>query len=621
MADDLKFAREFPAATRDDWKKLVDGVLKGAPFDKLVGKTYDALRIEPLYERAKDARLVAGRAAAAPWQVVQRVDHPDARVANKQALEDLEGGTTGLALVFAGAAGARGFGLPPTAKALEAALSGVLLEAGIGIEFQIGPQSKDMPDHFAALVKVRGLKPSQLDIRFGFDPLGAMALAGGTAMAWRDIAPILTELSKGLAAQGFKGPFAVADGRIIHDAGGSEAQELAYVLSAMVAYLRALEAGGVALDTAHTMIGARLVADADQFMTMAKFRSLRKLWARVEEACGLSPAPLHIAAETAWRMMTQRDPYVNMLRTTVAVASAGFGGANSITVLPHTLALGLPDEFARRMARNIQLLLTEESNLAKVADPAAGSGGIEDLTQKLCSAAWALFQDIEKAGGIFAALERNLLQQKIATVRAEREKNVARRKDALTGATDFPDIHEAAVEVLVATPVALPAPPPATITFDALTPARLAAPFEKLRDKSDAHLKKTGARPHVFIATLGKASDFTARATFAKNFFEAGGIETVGNGDHAALDDLVDDFLASGAKLACLTSSDEVYAREAEAAAQALSRAGAVHIYLAGRPGDREAAFKAAGIGSFVYVGCDVLATLTAAHDMLLKVE
>ena len=205
---------------------------------------------------------------------------------------------------------------------------------------------------------------------------------------------------------GFKGPFAVADGRVIHDAGGSEVQELAFVLAAGVAYLRAMESAGVALEDAQGMIYARLAADADQFLTMAKFRALRLLWARIEQACGLTPKPSFIAADTAWRMLTQRDPYVNMLRATMATFSAGLGGANAITVLPHTLALGLPDPFARRVARNTQLVLLEESNLAKVSDPAAGSGGIETLTQQLCEAAWALFQEIEKAGGVFAALSR-----------------------------------------------------------------------------------------------------------------------------------------------------------------------------------------------------------------------
>src|SRR6201999_4483464 len=166
----------------------------------------------------------------------------------------------------------------------------------------------------------------------------------------------------------------------------------------------------------------------------AKFRAMRLLWARVEQACGLVPKPLFIAADTSWRMLTQRDPYVNMLRATMATFSAGLAGANSITVLPHTLALGLPDPFARRVARNTQLVLLEESNLAKVSDPAAGSGGIEALTQELCESAWSLFQDIEKAGGVFAALEQNLIQRKVAEVRSVREKDVARRKSVLTGA-------------------------------------------------------------------------------------------------------------------------------------------------------------------------------------------
>ena len=275
------------------------------------------------------------------------------------------------------------------------------------------------------------------------------------------------------------------------------------------------------------MIYARLSADADQFLTLAKFRALRLLWARIEQACGLAPKPLFIAAETAWRMLTQRDPYVNMLRATIATFSAGLGGADSLTVLPHTLALGLPDAFARRAARNTQLILLEESNLAKVADPAAGSGGIETLTRQLCEAAWAQFQEIEKAGGAFAALTQSLIQRKVAATRAAREANVAKRREVLTGASEFPNLHEKPPEVLDAKPVALAPYGEAKIKFDTLAPMRLTVPFEKLRDRSDDWLKATGARPKVFLANLGTAADFTARATFAKSFFEAGGIEVV----------------------------------------------------------------------------------------------
>ncbi len=614
--DDLRLAADFAPASYADWRKLVDGVLKGAPFEKLVGKTYDGLRIEPIYPRARGAAPIAGRAAAAPWQIMQRIDHPDAAQANAQALHDLENGASGLTLVFAGANGAHGFGLEPTAEAVEKILDGIFIDAGIALELQLGTQSRMAAIHVAEYVKRKGHSASACDIRFGLDPIAACAVSGSSLYAWPEIVAALTSAIKGLAGIGFKGRFAVADGRVIHDAGGSEVQELAFVLAAGVAYLRALESARVALEDAQSLVYARLSADADQFLTMAKFRALRLLWARVEQACGLVPKPLFIAADTAWRMMTQRDPYVNMLRATMATFSAGLGGANAITVLPHTLALGLPDPFARRVARNTQLVLLEESNLAKVTDPAAGSGGIESLTQQLCDAAWSLFQEIEKAGGVFASLEQNLIQRKVAATRAARETNIARRKEVLTGATEFPNLHEALVAVLNEKPVALAPPGEAKFKFDALSPMRLAQPFERLRDRSDQILKQRGARPKVFLANLGTPADFTARATFAKSFFETGGIEAIdteGSTDPAALAAV---FRTSGAALACLCSQDKVYAGQAAAAAKALQAAGAKHIYLAGRAGEQEAALRAAGVNDFVFAGGDALTVLQEAYRL-----
>jgi methylmalonyl-CoA mutase len=461
---------------------------------------------------------------------------------------------------------------------------------------------------------------------------------------------------------GFNGPFAVADGRVIHDAGGSEVQELAFVLAAGVAYLRAMEDAGITLEDAQAMIYARLSADADQFLTMAKFRALRLLWARIEQSCGLTPKPIFIAADTAWRMLTQRDPYVNMLRATMATFSAGLAGANAITVLPHTLALGLPDPFARRVARNTQLVLLEESNLAKVSDPTAGSGGIETLTQQLCEAAWSLFQEIEEAGGAFTTLQKSLIQRKVAATRAVREANIARRKELLTGASEFPNLHEASVAVLDAKPITLPSYGEAKFKFDALPPMRLAAPFERLRDRSDQMLKVRGARPKVFLANLGTAADFTARATFAKSFFESGGMEAIdflpspreasssplpsgerstpqASGEGALgsdrnpspapspsaqerplpmgeVKDLAAAFRASGAVLACLCSQDKVYAQRAAGAAKALQAAGAKHIYLAGRPGEQEAMLRSAGVDDFIFAGGDALTVLEEAHRL-----
>ena len=612
MTDDPSLAADFPLPSREDWLKLVQTALKGRPLEKLTARTYDDIPIEPLYGRAASARPIAGRHG--PWAVQARVDHPDPAIANAEALHELQNGATGLTLVFAGSAGAYGYGLPGDAKSIARALDGVHLDA-IPIELQTAEPTRDAADHVAALVKDRGYEPRAVTIRFGHDAIGAHSLTGTLPTPYSDLLPRFAEHFGSLAKLGFTSPLTAADGRIIHNAGGSEAQELAYVLAVAVAYLRALETSGIALDQARGMIEFRLSADADQFLTVAKFRALRMLWARVEQACGLTPKPAFITAETAWRTMTKRDPWVNMLRTTIAAFSAGIGGADAVTALPFTSAIGLPDRFARRIARNAQLLLLEEANVAKVADPAAGSGGIEDVTEKLCRAAWTLFQEIEAAGGAPAALERGLIQEKIAKVRAEHEQAVAHRKDILTGTSEYPNLTEAPVQVLDVKPVPL-GKPVANIEYPALAPMRLADPFERLRDASDRALIKNGARPKIFVANLGTVADFTARASFAKTFFEAGGIEADGNDGFKTREDMIAAFTSSGAKMACLCSSDAVYEREAANVAKALTQAKATHIYLAGRPKDAEA-LKAAGVGTFIFAGCDVLATLKAAHAIL----
>ena len=615
MSDQLPLAAEFPPTSEADWRKLVDAALKGAEFDKrLVSQTYDGLRVQPLYPRAANVAAIAGRPAA-PWQVVQRVDHPDPKAANAEALNELENGATGLALVLAGAPAARGFGVAVnTIDDLDRALSGVMIDM-IPMRLETAPfAGRPIATLMSELVARRKLDPAALAIDFGLDPIGDMARTGQSILPWPELSQRAGATAKDLRAKGFSAARLLrADGRAVHDASGTEAQELAFVIAVGVAYLRVLEASGFALDEARHRLSFLVATGPDQFVTIAKHRALRKLWARVEQASGLTPQPAFISAETAWRMMTRRDPYVNMLRTTMAVVAAGIGGVNAICALPFTLAIGLPDRFARRVARNMQLILLEESNLYRVADPAAGSGGIEALTGELVQAAWTMFQEIEAAGGAAAAIEQGLVQKTVAATRAARQANIARRKDALTGTSDYPNLSEAPVAVLDVPRVIVPALP-AALTFEALPSSRVSEPFEALRDKSDQILAKTGARPKVFLANLGRLSDFTARATFAKNFYEAGGIEAVSNDGFKSLDDMIAAFNASGAKLACLCSSDKVYEQEAADAAKALSAAGAI-VHLAGRPGEMETALKAAGVNTFVFMSCDVLSALQTSYD------
>jgi len=618
MTDALPLAAEFPRTTQAEWRKLVDAALKDAAFDKrLVTHTYDGLRVEPLYGRAAGAKTVAGRAPGTAWALMQRIDHPDPVAASVQALQDLENGAAGLCLVFAGAPAARGYGVVANDTAtLDRALSGVMLDL-IPLRIETSPfAGRPVANLMMELVDARKLDPAKLMVDFGLDPIGDMARTGSALLPWPELSARAGATAKDVRAKGFDNAHLLrADGRAVHEAGGSEAQELAFSIAAGVSYLRLLEASGFTLEQARQRISFLMAADADEFLTIAKFRALRKLWARIEQACGLKPQPAFVSAETAWRMTTRRDPYVNMLRVTIAVTAAGVGGANAISVLPFTAALGLPDPFARRAARNTQLILLEESNLFRVSDPAAGSGGIEALTTQMSQAAWTLFQEIEAAGGAATALEQGLIQKKIAATRAAREAATARRKDAITGTSDYPNLGELPVAVLDVPRPAVPAPK-AAITFEALPQIRLAEPFEALRDASDRTLAKTGARPKVFLANLGKLPDFTARATFARNFYEAGGIEALSNdgfNDQAAM---IAAFRASGAKLACLCSSDKVYAREAATAAKAVAAAGAI-VHLAGRPGEHEAVWRQAGITSFIYVGCDVVSTLQAARGIL----
>lgn len=649
MIDDSALSADFPLPAREDWLRLVEGVLKGADFEKrLVSRTYDRLAVQPLYDKA-EVPARPGRAAHGPWRVAQRVDDPRIEAANAQALEDLEGGADALTLVFPQAFAARGFGLQAqTVEDLDAALAGVMLDL-VHVRLDAGGAGRQAAALLIALAERRGHALADLTLDLALDPIGAAAAAGRMSAPWEIVAERSAQTLSDLAAHGFTGRTFLADARPVHEAGASEAQELAFALAAGVAYLRALEAGGHTLDAARDALSFLLVADADEFLGIAKFRALRALWARIEEASGLTPKPIRLHAETAWRMTTRRDPWVNLLRATVATFSAGVGGADSLVVTPFTAALGLPDAFARRVARNTQLVLLHESNLWRVADPAAGSGALEGLTDALCERAWALFQEIEGEGGVVESLRTGALQERIRATRAARDAAIAKRKDAVTGVSEFPFLDEKPVAVAMAVDDAPhPAPPSeaeanakpvaafaglvaaaaegaglarlmaapagvAPVTLAPLPRRRDAEPYEILRDRSDALLAAHGKRPAVFLANIGPLAAFNARATFAKNAFEAGGIAALGNDgfpDHAAM---AEAFARSDATIACLCSSDALYETDAADAARAMKAAGCTRLYLAGRPGAHEAAWREAGIDAFVSIGVDLLGLLEDA--------
>ncbi|MEV6331183.1 methylmalonyl-CoA mutase family protein [Streptomyces sp. NPDC051909] len=599
--DGLSLAAEFPAATHAQWQRLVAGVLsrsgKDVPEteaeDALSTQLEDGVRARPLYTAADGVPdpglpgfapfVRSGRAegnTAGGWDVRQR--H---RTADPEAvLTDLENGVTSLWLsVGSGDSG----GIP--VDALGRVLEGVYLDLA-PVVLDAGADTTAAAEELFALYGRRGVAADAVRGNLGADPLGTEARTG--AGYDPEGFPASVALAR-RCADTYPGLRALTvDALPYHEAGGSAAQELGASLATGVAYLRALTDGGLGLEQALGQLEFRYAATADQFLTIAKLRAARRLWARVAEASGAPAAGAQLQhAVTSPVMMTARDPWVNMLRTTVATLAAGVGGAESVTVHPFDHALGLPDAFARRIARNTSTILIEESHLSRVIDPAGGSWYVETLTDELARAAWEFFQEIEREGGQAAALRSGWIEQRLSATWAERSKALAKRREPVTGVSEFPHLAEKPV-------VREPAPAEPS---GGLPRVRRDEAFEALRARSDAHLAATGARPRVYLAALGPAAAHTARLTFAANLFQAGGIEPVTEGS----------FEDSGATEVCLCSSDAVYAERAAEEAAAFRAAGAGHVVLAGRP----AAYPDAD--SYVFAGCDAVAVLSATLDRM----
>lgn len=612
----LSLAAEFPEPTHDQWQGLVEGVLRKsgrdvsgtAAEDALSTALEDGLTTRPLYTAADDpgdgglpgfAPFTRGGTPGGPapggWDVRQRHARTDPARTNEAVLADLANGTTSLWLAV-GRSGVPVTGLADAVDGVYLDLAPVALDAG-----------DEFPEAAAELLRLydeRGVPRGEARGTLGADPVGLLARTGHEAPGLTDAAAELA----GLCHREYPGLRAlVVDALPYHEAGGSAAQELGCSLAAGVAALRDLDTAGLSAEAACGQLEFRYAATADQFLTIAKLRAARRLWARVAEVSGAGPAGAaqRQHAVTSSVMMTRRDPWVNMLRTTVASLAAGVGGADSVTVLPFDHSLGLPDAFARRIARNTSTILIEESHLGRVIDPAGGSWYVERLTDDLAHAAWAWFQEIERAGGQRAALRGGLVAERLAATWAARSEKLARRREPVTGVSEFPHLAEA--------PVVRDASPPAAT--GGLPTVHRDDAFETLRSRSDAHLASTGARPRVFLAALGTAAAHTARVTFASNLFQSGGVEPVHDPVTVDAASVADAFERSGAAIACLCSSDPLYAEQAGDVAAALKSAGATRVYLAGRPGELRESLTRAGVDEFVAAGGDAVAQLTSALD------
>jgi methylmalonyl-CoA mutase len=576
---------------RARWRTAVAGVLAKStrreaeelgpePEQMLETPTYEAVAIRALYTaldelpepplpgewpylRGADAL----RDVKSGWRVAEAI--PANRVAgvaaedvNSAVLAGLREGVSAL-LVRVGESGVLPAQLEKVFEGVYLSMAPVILDAGA--DYQAAGD--------ALLELVTRVEPDQralLSIDLGADPLTA-ALSERPRAELREVVRMATRLGDDQGVRAI-----TVDGPAFHNLGANATWELAGSVAAAVAYLRVLTESGLPVAKALSQISFRLAADDDQFLTTAKIRALRRLWARVADVVG---EPDHgaavVHAETSLPMMTQRDPWVNMLRTTLAAFGAGVGGADTVLVFPFDVAIeggfpGMAASFARRMARNIQLLLLEESHVGRILDPAGGSWFVEDLTDQLASQAWQTFQTIEQHGGFVDAHDH--IAGQIAEIAARRTDDIAHRKTAITGVNEYPNLTE-------------PALPQSDSSYSPLAAGKLiryAAQFEALRDRSDAYLARTGSRPQALLLPLGPLAEHNIRTTFASNLLACGGIEAVNPGtvDGDSVAKAVTD--AGSPAVAVVCGTDARYGTEASAVVEAAHSAGVSHICLAG---------------------------------------
>jgi methylmalonyl-CoA mutase len=687
LANEFTIRDDFPAVTYDEWRKLAEADLNGATFEqRLVTHTYEGIDIRPVYTPADHpsaadpdgfpgfSPMIRGGnplgSSQTGWDLRQEHAHPDIAVTNQAILDDLRGGVTSLLLRFdlaarngldadqpaaADLAGRDGV-MIYTLDDLDQALKGVYLQM-IAVTLEAGAAFVPAAALLAALWRKRGVTFGEARGAFNADPLAVLVRDGQLPMAVDEALLQLADLAAWTSANCPQVTSVRVGTAPYHHAGATAAQDVAFSMATAVTYLRAMTQRGLTAEQAARQILFSISLGTHHFLAIAKLRAVRGMWAGVLDTCGVSPAsaPMRMHARTSKRVLTHRDPYVNLLRNSAALFAAGLGGADAITSVPFDAAIGLPDAFSRRIARNTLLVLQEEANLHRVVDPAGGSWYLDWLTDQIAEKGWKIFQEIESHGGMVSAIRSGWIAEHIDNAFGPRAKNLARRKDGITGISEFPNLGEQPVSHPAIDLAALRADAKArlasrgrmsgptltsedrieaainsarnrasiaslaagvrmydeTVQVPPLTPHPFAEPFEDLRDASDQYAAAhNGQRPRVFLASMGSAAHYTTRTTYAKNFFEAGGFEVISKEGFRDAEEAARRQGESGAKIAVICSSDKLYPEIVPQLAPKLKAAGARTVVLAGNPGANEAPWRAAGVDRFIFMKCDVLATL-----------
>jgi methylmalonyl-CoA mutase len=559
---------DFTPNCYSDWREVVEKDLKGADFArKLVRETYAGLQVEPLYTEAKTNQVPLPEIS--DWDIRQEHNHPDQEVVKKNIQLDLDGGCTSI-LLRSDPSGKKGIVLDSLEEVLQGYEGPVALEGG----FRFAETSAKLLEYW------KGKTPRGALL---CDPIGAMIVTGKVEKSIEEAIVSMAKISaKCVEFDEVTVPKVSAC--VFHDAGADEVQELAFTMSIALHYLRAMEDEGIAPAVAVKQLQFCYPVSTQFFGDIAKLRAARIMWERIVVASGGS-AKMQMHCRTSQRMLTKVDPWVNILRNTTAVFAGAVGGADIMTVLPHDQLLGLSSRQARRIARNIQVVLQEESRLGFVADPASGSYFIESRTSELAEKAWQKLQQVEADGGVLKLLMNGTIKKEIDEVAQRREADVATRKYPITGVNEFPLLNEKLPETEVRKPKPLDGFSKGTDVPEAkLTLRRPSEIFEKFRAMSDP--------PAIFQMKLGTVVRHTARASFAENLFATGGIKSVGG-------TTAEEFKKSGCKCAIICGADDDYKEQASEVAAQLKSAGAKKVLIAGR-GDY------GNVDQYIFLGCNV---------------
>ena len=601
-----------PPAGADDWMALVEQTLRGRDLAELASTTRDGVEILPLYTDGPDrpAAVVAtgpGRSEAG-WDIRQRHRVIAATAGTFDGLrgeiaQDLESGVNSLELDVAAGV---------DADALDSLLQGVDITA---TPIALAPHADVAAAE--ALVAVAEGRNGVLAAgsTFGLDPVGEWARSGRIADPSFVAGWAAQAAESGSASPGIR--FFAVDAVRYADAGATEAQTLGWATATGIAYLRELVEAGISVDAAAGLVGFRLPATADQFVTIAALRAARVMWARVVTASGGSQeaARQYQHVVTASHMYSRRDPWVNLLRGSAAALAAGVAGADAVTVLPFDNAsrpARTDAALGHRLARNTQLLLLEESHLARSSDPAGGSFYVESLTEQLAAEGWRALQDAEASGGMADVIDGGGLVAEIKESWRSRLGGLRTRSECVTGVSEFALLDEAV-------PAAL-AEDEGGVESAGLPVRRLAEPFEALRGAADRHRMSTGERSRVWLTALGKPSDHSARTVWAQSLLTAGGIEPRGGVGVDSPIAAAADFAASGLSAAVITGTDDMYRLRGSATAHALAEAGAVFVALVcdpGTPAELLSELESSGVDEAWHDGIDAAAALERIHRVL----